>query len=120
MNSSGTMYHECYKNLSGENDMFGFKDDLDILREGLRITMCQFRTTNQPLPIETGRWNNADLKDSKCPFCDNHQLGDECHYLFECQHIKNVQTKFTKAFFLHYPNTYKAGVLMNFKNKTLW
>lgn len=99
--------------------MFGFEDYLDIIPEGLRITMCQFRTTNHRLPIETGRWNNTDLKDRKCPFCDNYQLGDEFHYLFECQHIKNVQTKFIKAFFLHYPNTYKASVVMNNKNNNI-
>ena len=46
--------------------------------------MVHFRTANHKLPIELGRWNNIEYDERKCDLCDQRSIGDEFHYLLEC------------------------------------
>jgi hypothetical protein len=39
------------------------------------------------LPIERGRWQNADRNLRICNLCDKKEIGDEFHYILEVQHI---------------------------------
>ena len=54
-------------------------------------TLCKFRTTNHKSPIETGRWNNIDRVNRICTKCDNKTIGDEYHYIMQCQTLEIFQ-----------------------------
>jgi hypothetical protein len=54
---------------------------LNILEIKDAILLCRFRTTNNKLPIETGRWQNIprENRKCKCKLCNRSQIGDEYH-----------------------------------------
>ena len=58
------------------------------------------------LPVETGRWENTSLEDRKCTLCSKHDIGDEFHYLFVCDHFISEKEIF-KFIFLQKSKHYK-------------
>ena len=46
----------------------------------------KFRLGSHNLPIETGRWKGLIREDRMCEEC--HVIGDEKHFLFDCQLVK--------------------------------
>ena len=62
--------------------------------------MIKFRTTNHRLPVETGRWQGKLLGERFCILCNNCQIGDEFHYILECDTIQNIRKYFlSRQFF---------------------
>ena len=89
---------------------------LSHLREHHIKALIKFRTANNKLPVEIGRYSNIPYEERKCPFC-NDQVGDEFHYLFECKKFNKERKKYIKKYFYEHPNIYKYKLLMNSKNK---
>jgi len=73
---------------------FEFENYLRILENKDMHTLCKFRTNNQKLPIETGRWNNIDRVNRIYTKCDNIIIGDEYHHIMDYQHVSNVRNRF--------------------------
>ena len=67
-----------YKTIKTE---FKYEEYLNILEIKDAILLCRFRTTNNKLPIETGRWQNIPRENRKCILCNRSQIGDEYHYI---------------------------------------
>ena len=78
-------------------------------------SLIKFRTCNNKLPVETGRYTNVPYEQKKCPFCKIH-VGDEFHYLLECNEFDIVRKKYVKKYFYKHPNIYKYKQLMTSKN----
>ena len=55
------------------------------------ITLAKFRTTNNRLPKEKGRWDNIERNQRFCPLCNCNLIGDEFQYLFQCEIFKDFQ-----------------------------
>ena len=66
---------------------FGMENYLKILSPKYMKIMIKFRTTNHRLPVETGRWHEKPLGERFCTLCNNCQIGDEFHYILECDII---------------------------------
>ena len=49
-----------------------------------RKILAKFRTSNNNLPIESGRRRNIDRNQRICTLCNTKALGDEFHYILEC------------------------------------
>ena len=47
-----------------------------------------------PLRIETGRFQNLELIDRKCMYCNVGQIEDEHHFIFHCSHYSHLRTPF--------------------------
>ena len=90
---------------------------LDILPSKYRKQLTKLRVGNHRLPIETGRWNNTPRNERICPQCPNQTLGDEFHYLFECNTFKSAREKYLDKFYYRYPSMYKAQSLFCSKNR---
>jgi hypothetical protein len=73
---------------------FEFENYFRVLEDKDIYTLCKFRTTNHKLPIETDRWNNIDRVNRICTKCDNITIGDEYHYIMECEHFSNFRNRF--------------------------
>ena len=95
---------------------FCFEDYLDFLPKHLSLYLLKFRLMNHKFPIETGRYHNIARQDRICHLCNNIALGDEFHYLLECQHFSTERKKNLKRYFTQFPNCYKLDQLMNSKD----
>ena len=82
-----------------------------------RIIMTRFRTNNNRLPINSGRFNDIESTKRFCPLCDCDEIGDEFHYLFKCSFFTNDRTKYIKPCYTNLPNTLSMRKLMNSDNK---
>ena len=70
------------------------KKYLTLLPTDLRISFSKFRCTNHKLPIEKGRFLGIARDDRICNLCNSAKLGDEYHYIFECDYLKTERKKF--------------------------
>ena len=61
--------------------------------------ILKFRTSNHKLPIETGRWAKIPHNERKCLKCNNGSLGDEFHYLLECDFFKTLREGAIKKYY---------------------
>jgi hypothetical protein len=84
-----------------------------ILKDKDMYTLCKFRTTNHKLPIETGRWNNIDRVNRICTKCNNITIGDEYHYIIECEHFSNFRNRFIVTNLRERPNILKFKQIMS-------
>ena len=74
--------------------------------------IIRFRTTNHKLPVELGRWENVPFDERKCIKCNSSSLGDEFHYLLECNYFARERHMFLKKYFYKHPNIIKYKKLM--------
>ena len=71
------------------------------------------------LPIETGRWNNIDSVNRICTKCDNITIGDEYHYIMECEHFSNFRNRFIVTNLRERPNILKFKQIMSAYQKQI-
>ena len=111
-NSSKCLVYRMYKT------EYCFEDYLDILPCNLGKALCKFRTMNHSLPIEKGRYFNIDRNERLCTLCDTNVIGDEFHYLFECDYFNADRKKYIPKYYYTHPSSFKLNSLMNCKNKS--
>ena len=85
-------------------------------RFGFIIFEHALRLSNHRLPVETGRWENTPLEDSKCILCSKYDIGDEFHYLFVCDHFISDRKKYLRSYFYKSPNIIKFKELFSSAN----
>ena len=90
---------------------------MDELPTNLVRYFCKFKTTNHNLPIEKGRHLGVDRNLRFCSQCNKNLMGDEFHYLFECEAFKEIRIRLLKKCYYCYPNAYKLDKLMNCKKQ---
>ena len=78
-----------------------------------RIALTKFRCANHRLPIVMGRYKGIERQNRTCNLCNLNKLGDEFHYLFECQKLEKLRQKYIKPYFRIRPNTLKMNQLFN-------
>ena len=83
------------------------------------IPIARFRTTNHRLPIERGRWENIERSQRICTLCNRNEMGDEFHYLFECDFFKETRTIYLPKFYQRHANILKFQKLMSVRNLKL-
>ena len=86
---------------------------LTLLEPKYAIPICKFRTNNHRLPVVIGRYNKIPRQNRKCILCPMNVVGDEYHYLLECEHFKLAREKLIDPEFTSNPNTLKMKHLLN-------
>ncbi len=71
MESTKALNYRIFKN------NFEFEKYFEILSKNEAIIVCRFRTTNNYLQIETGRWRNIARENRNCHLCNCGLIGDE-------------------------------------------
>ena len=89
---------------------------MKILPLNLSELLFRFRTRNNYLPVELGRWRGVPYGERRCSFCDR-DIGDEYHMLLTCPRFENERRKYIKRYYYSRPNTIKFEQLMNCTNK---
>lgn len=78
--------------------------------------ICKLRTSNMNFPVETGRWSGLNRNERKCPLCTS-GVGDEMHYLFQCDFFSTYRIKYIPMYYIKYPNIEKLQGLLTYCNK---
>ena len=75
---------------------FGFENYLDNISHSARTAITKLRLSCHCLPIEVLRYNGTEREDRTCNICLSNRIGDENHYLIECQNqgMVGVRQKF--------------------------
>ena len=109
--SSNSSFYKVFK------QSFGIEDYLSYTPNASVFNFLKFRTRNHRLPIVTGSWgrNPIPLNDRKCEYC-NDKLGDEFHYLFECEKFANERVQYIKPYFFRRPTMFKVEQLFTKKD----
>lgn len=94
------------------------EDYFELLEHKKAIDFCRFRTTNHKLPIEQGRWENGD-RNNRINFLCNSDIGDEFHYILQCQYFKPSRKLLLSKYYNNHVNVLKFRNLMTSKNKTV-
>lgn len=110
-NSSKAINYKIFKKNWEFEEYFNILDFKDA------IVLCRFRTTNNKLPIEAGRWQNVLRENRVCHQCNNRQIGDEYHYIFECTFFDKKRTEYLSSYFVQRHNTVKFSELMSSTRK---
>ena len=111
-NSPKTIIYRMFKENFEFEKYFNILDDRDI------FTLCKFRVTNHKLPIEVGRWNNVPREDRVCRLCNCGDLGDEFHYLLNCNFMSQQRQLFIHKKYYRHVNALTFKELMSVKKKS--
>ena len=98
---------------------FGFEKYLTDLPYRWRFILCKFRTLNHGLPVEKGRYLKIPRHQRYCNLCSKQQLGDEYHYLFECEELEVLRLDYIPKYYRSNHNTIKYKSLMCSETKVL-
>lgn len=79
-----------------------------------RIILSKFRCINHKLPIETGRWQNVPKENRICNLCHS-DLGDEYHYIMNCNVLSDIRKVYIPSYFILNPNILKYHTLFSTK-----
>ena len=97
---------------------FVYNESLDDIDQNLTYWFFKFISSNHRLPIEKGRWDKTPLADRLCTLCYK-EVGDEFHFLFNCQYFDISRKKFIKKYFYKNPSMYKTCELFNSNNTSV-
>ena len=98
--------------------VFEFEKYLTLLPRHLALALFHFRCCNHQFPIEKGRAYHIEHSLKTCNLCNKNQLGDEFHYIFECNFFINERKKYICQS-LHRPNTYNFEKLLCSHDKSI-
>ena len=93
---------------------FGFETYLINTPHIFLKYVIKFRTRNNRLPVELSSWNRNNTQSKQCPLCNlNNSIGDEFHYLLECNSFNSERKRFIDNIFYKRPNIHLFKSLMN-------
>ena len=70
------------------------------------LPILKFRTTNHRLSVELGRWVRKPYEERRCLKCNSNSVGDEFHYLLECDFFKEDRHRLVEKKFFYTPKYY--------------
>jgi hypothetical protein len=80
-----------------------------------RNYICKLRTSNIKFPIETGRWMGIPRDERLCNLC-NLCIGNEFQYIFCCELLKDIRTKYMPNYFIICPCEAKMNTMLKIGN----
>ena len=67
--------------------------------------------------MQQGRQQNVPREERICSKSDSSDIGNEFHYVFDCDHFKNARKKHLRKYFNRSLNAIKFAELFQNKNK---
>ena len=77
-----------------------------------RLIFSKFRCKNNKLPVNRKRFDQ-EIIHRNCHLCQNRDIGDEFHYIFNCKFFSKERKQFIHSDFYTKPNTLKMQDLFN-------
>ncbi len=93
---------------------FGREQYLEKLTKGDRLLVTKFRTCNNRLPVNVGRYQGVSREDRVCNKCNVEVVGDEFHVLFECTDVEIVRLRnmYIPNYYINRPTQFKYVLFM--------
>lgn len=88
------------------------------LKPNDRKLLSRFRCRNFKMPIEVGCHRNIERNLRVCTLCEQNHIGDEFHYLFECNYFIEERRKYLVRNSHRHPSSITFDLLMNCKDVT--
>ena len=81
------------------------------LTRGERVLITKLRTSDHDLEIEKGRRHRPVIprENRLCKFCNNNQIEDEMHFIFECTPYEPQKSNFLRKCYNLFPRTKHLG-----------
>lgn len=117
--TSNNNNNQLYYNYRLFKTDFVFENYLKILPFNLASNLVKFRTLNNRMPVQKGRYLGISRPDRLCLKCNCSDLGDEFHYLFVCSFFREDRIKLIRPYFRKNPNVIKFHDLLANTNKTV-
>ena len=97
---------------------FKFERYLTQLPQFSRAAFCRFRLNNTRLPIVLGRFTKTPRNLRFCTLCTNEELGNEFHFLFNCNHpqITSLRLNYIPSTYTEQPSIEKCAELIGSEN----
>ena len=112
--------NELFYNYRLFKNVFQSERYLLILPQQFSLSFLHFRTLNHRLPIQRGRFIGVLRKERVCNLCNNGDIGDEFHYVFQCNYFNNDRNNLIPSYYRNKPNVIKFFELFTTtKKKTL-
>ena len=98
-----------------------FKTEFKLENYFLRLNavhrnyICKLRTSHIKFPIGTGRWMGIPRDERLCNLC-NLCIGNEFHYIFCCELLKDIRTKYLPNYFIICPCEAKMNTMLKIGN----
>ena len=83
----------------------------------LRTVFSRFRCRNHKLLVETGIYKNIPSSERVCVKCTQSEIGDEFHYIFNCQFFADQRRHYLPKYCHIHPSAPKFKSIMNDKTK---
>ena len=100
-----------------------YKKDFNFENYFLPLTLAKyvykFRCSSHKLPIEKGRFLNIERNERISHICNKNELGDEFHYLFNCEYFSRSRLKLLPVWSYQSPNIVKFEQLMTSTDRTV-
>ncbi len=72
---------------------FDIEEYLLKMPKSSRIVIRGFRTSNNKLPVNVGRYTGVSREERICNKCNVNVMGDEFHIILECTNEENTRLK---------------------------
>ena len=82
-----------------------------------RISLSKFRLSSHDLAIEKGRYNNINIENRLCIYCNMNAIENEFHFLLVCPKYRHLRIKYFKPYFCQWPNVNKFKISMSSQNR---
>ena len=111
-------WHSSLQHSSKGKNYEVIKDDVKLepyflqLQPKHYIPFTKFRTGNHRFPVEVGRWEGIPLGERKCTLCDSNDIGDEFHYLINCNYFSTLRQRYIQKHYYERPNMLKYKELL--------
>jgi len=99
-------------------DVFVFEKYLTELPCRYSTAFSKFRMCNHKLPVERGRYRHILRSERKCNMCNSDSIGDEYHFLLECDFFKDIRIKYVPKYYWNRPNSLKYKELISVSRKS--
>ena len=92
---------------------------ISLLPSTCVITLIRFRTTNNPLPVNTLRYERIQRNERVCAKCNIRDIGDEYHYILVCPFFTPKRKECLSKVYQTNPNAIKYKMLLSNENKNV-
>ena len=86
--------------------IFGLEEYLVKLPYNQRILIFRIRVSLLRIPVTLGRYDQTSYDQRVCNICNSGDIGDEYHFLLECQPLHEIRNKHLPEYLWKYPNKY--------------
>ncbi len=107
-----------YNNYDTFKGVYEQEPYLTKLTKNSRILLTRFRTCNNRLPVNIGRYAGVNREERVCTLCNDNVIAHEFHVLLKCSNKELVRWRdmYVPSYYTHRPTIFKFTELLQNAN----